>query len=215
MAKKVVKKAVASKSKSTSKKPSGLVLGHLERISSAVFMKYKQVITEMVGGKNGIYALYRNKRLYYVGLATNLKSRVNQHLKDRHKGKWTHFSLYLVRSEKHMKDLESLCLRIADPEGNRVVGKLAGAKNLQRAFKKKLLDEAHKEVENLMGGRTTPAPKKKAKSAKMVKAGKKAAATRRASGKKIPLAGILKDKTLRGTYKGATYRAWVHCHGAG
>ncbi|MBT3199633.1 MAG: GIY-YIG nuclease family protein [Phycisphaerales bacterium] len=59
-----------------SKKPSGLVLGHLERISSAVFDKYKQVITEMVGGRNGIYALYRNKRLYYVGLATNFKSRI-------------------------------------------------------------------------------------------------------------------------------------------
>jgi hypothetical protein len=212
MAKKVEK--VESKAvKSASKKPRGLVLGHLERISSAVFVQFKQVITEMVGGKNGIYALYRNKRLYYVGLATNLKSRVNQHLKDRHAGRWTHFSLYLVRSEKHMKDLESLCLRIADPEGNRVVGTLAGAKNLQKAFKKKLLDEARKGVEAMMGGKTTPTPKKKGKPAKMVNAGKKAAATRNASDKNIPLAGILKDKTLRATYKGTTYRAWVKISG--
>ena len=195
------------------KKHRGLVLGHLERISSAVFDKYKQVITEMVGGRNGIYALYRNDRLYYVGLATDLKGRVNHHLKDRHKGKWTHFSLYLVRSEKHMKDLESLCLRIADPTGNKVVGKLAGAKNLQKAFKKKLLEKARAEVEAMMGGKTTPTPKKKTKSPKMVKASKKAAATRRAKRTKIPLAGILKDKTLRATYKGATYRAWVKISG--
>ena len=39
------------------KTPRGLVLGHLERISSAVFDKYNKVITEMVGGQNGIYVL--------------------------------------------------------------------------------------------------------------------------------------------------------------
>ena len=39
-----------------------LVLGHLERISSNVFVKHKDVITDMVGGRDGIYALYRNKQ---------------------------------------------------------------------------------------------------------------------------------------------------------
>ena len=42
-------------------KDRGLVLGYLERISSAAFEKYSGVITELVGGKNGIYALYRRK----------------------------------------------------------------------------------------------------------------------------------------------------------
>ena len=40
----------------------GLVLGHLERVSSNVFVKHKDVITDMVGGTNGIYSLYRNKQ---------------------------------------------------------------------------------------------------------------------------------------------------------
>ncbi len=81
--------------KKAGRRRGGLVLGHLERISSAAFDKYNQVITELVGGKNGIYALYRNNQLYYVGLATNLRQRINQHLKDRHAGKWNYFSLYL------------------------------------------------------------------------------------------------------------------------
>jgi len=194
------------------RKHRGLVLGHLERISSAAFDRYKQVITEMVGGRNGIYALYRNDRLYYVGLATDLKGRVNQHLKDRHKGKWTHFSLYLVRSDKHMKDLESLCLRIADPKGNKVRGKLAGAKDLRRAFKRKLLDQARAEVIAVMGDgdKPTDKPGKKRKSPKMLKAAQKAAETRRKkAAKNAPLKPFLKNKTLRATYKGQLYRAWV------
>jgi hypothetical protein len=181
----------------------GLVLGHLERISSAVFDKYKQVITEMVDGRNGIYALYRKDRLYYVGLATNLKSRVKKHLKDRHADKWTHFSLYLLHDEKHMKDLESLCLRIADPEGNKVGGKLTGAKDLRKIFKKKMRTHALAGIDALMGG------KQKTKSPKMVAAGKKAAATRKKNGKNIPLAGIIKSKALRVTYKSVLYRAWI------
>jgi len=52
-----------------------------------------------------VYALYRREKLYYVGLATNLRSRINQHLKDRHKGKWTHFSLYILRKTEHLREL--------------------------------------------------------------------------------------------------------------
>ncbi len=40
----------------------GLVLGQLERVSSNVFVKHKDVITDMVGGTNGIYSLHRNKQ---------------------------------------------------------------------------------------------------------------------------------------------------------
>jgi type I restriction-modification system DNA methylase subunit len=36
------------------------------------------------GRRHGVYALYRGNRLYYVGLASNLRSRLNTHLRDRH-----------------------------------------------------------------------------------------------------------------------------------
>ena len=54
-----------------------LVMGYLERISSGVFDRYSKLITGLVGGKHGIYALYRNNTLYYVGLATDLRKRPN------------------------------------------------------------------------------------------------------------------------------------------
>ncbi|MBN2496869.1 MAG: GIY-YIG nuclease family protein [Deltaproteobacteria bacterium] len=71
----------------------GLVVGFLERVSSRVLEEFQEQIKELVGGKHGVYALYRNNQLYYVGLATKLRVRIKQHLKDRHKGLWTHFSL--------------------------------------------------------------------------------------------------------------------------
>ncbi len=193
------------------RKSRGLVIGHLERISSNVFERYRRLITDLVGGKHGIYALYRNDNLYYVGLATNLRGRVNQHLRDRHKGKWTHFSLYLARSERHMKELESLALRIADPKGNKVRGRLKGAIDLRPGLKKKLRQEALREIGILMGDgkKAAEKPLKKRKSAKMVAAGKKAAATRRKSGKNISLKGKISSKSLRRKYKGKMYYCWV------
>ena len=61
-----------------------LVTGQLENISWQVLEQYRDVIKEMIKGKSGIYALYNRDKLYYVGLASNLMKRLNQHLKDRH-----------------------------------------------------------------------------------------------------------------------------------
>ena len=51
-----------AKNRAMGKTKRGLVMGHLERISSNVFVKHKDVITGMVGETNGVYALYRNKQ---------------------------------------------------------------------------------------------------------------------------------------------------------
>ena len=107
-----------------------LVLGFLERVSSSVFSDFPKQLTDLVGKQHGVYSLYKGKRLYYVGLATNLRNRIRQHLRDRHAGKWDIFSLYLIRKEDHIKELESLILRIADPTGNATRGRLPKAKNL-------------------------------------------------------------------------------------
>ncbi|MBT3192989.1 MAG: GIY-YIG nuclease family protein [Verrucomicrobia bacterium] len=111
------------------RKSNPLVLGYLEKISSKAFADYPKQITDLIGKKHGIYALYKNDRLYYVGLATNLKRRIKQHRIDKHAGKWNRFSLYLVRKQEHIKELESLILRIADPTGNATSGRLPGADN--------------------------------------------------------------------------------------
>ena len=186
--------------KATERRVSRLVLGHLEQISGGVFDRFSGVITDLVGGKSGIYALYRNKTLYYVGLATDLKRRLNSHLKDRHKGKWNYFSLYLVRKVEMLRDLESLAIRIAYPKGNRTRGKFGGAPDLRRALRMKIESKVMDEIGKLLGksgGRARTAGEKR----KARKAGRAAAKTRKKTGKQIPLRGVVGVKGLRGTYK--------------
>ncbi|MDA1064676.1 MAG: GIY-YIG nuclease family protein, partial [Proteobacteria bacterium] len=61
-----------------------LVIGHLERVSGDVLDQYPSVIKDLIKGKSGVYALYCNDSLYYVGLAKNLIGRLKAHTKDRH-----------------------------------------------------------------------------------------------------------------------------------
>ena len=107
-----------------------LVVGSLNRIPKNVFAKYPRQLTELIGNEAGVYALYRKNNLYYVGLASKLKSRLTQHLKDRHADEWDSFSLYLVNDAGHLKDMETLILHIANPPANRTKGKFIRDKNL-------------------------------------------------------------------------------------
>ncbi len=145
-----------------------LVLGYLERISSAAFSDFREHVKQLVGGEQGIYALYKRDRLYYVGLASDLRRRVNHHLKDRHAGKWDHFSLYLVNRFDHIRELEALAIRLANPKGNRAVGKLKGAQDLASAFRQQITTQQKEELERMFGEiakRKSPHPKKDARGA--------------------------------------------------
>jgi hypothetical protein len=109
---------------------SSLVTDILDRASSEILDKYPDAIIELIGTSAGIYALYNNFDLYYVGRATQLRRRVGQHLENKHRGKWTHFSLYLVRHADHIGDIESLLINIAQPKGNSVKPKIKNSRNL-------------------------------------------------------------------------------------
>ena len=112
------------------RKSSPLVCQFLERTSGKLLEKYGPLIRTYVSSRHGVYALYRRDRLYYVGLAKNLRNRLKHHLRDRHAGKWDRFSVYLTIGDEHIRELESLILRIVNPSGNRVKGKLRKAQNL-------------------------------------------------------------------------------------
>lgn len=58
-----------------------LVIQHLENVSRRLLDKHQDVVREYVKGRHGVYALYRNDKLYYVGLASNLRNRLRTHLK--------------------------------------------------------------------------------------------------------------------------------------
>ncbi|MBN2210956.1 MAG: GIY-YIG nuclease family protein, partial [Sedimentisphaerales bacterium] len=174
-----------------------IIIGHLEKINSKVFDQYHKQITEIIKGNTGVYALYRRDKLYYIGLATDFHRRINQHLKDRHKGKWSYFSLYIIRKSDHIREVETLLLRIAKPEGNYQKGKLKSSRNLAPQLKR-LMTEGFKEFLDKTFGDRRKAPR-------MVK-------SRVLKGDKRdkPLKGFFpKGKRIYAHYKGADYKAFV------
>src|SRR5262245_6966570 len=115
-----------------------LVSQHLEVISGTALENYQRIIRDYDRRRHGVYALYRRDKLYYVGLATNVRNRLKHHLKDKHRGKWDRFSVYLTISDGHLKELESLVLRIVKPTGNTQKGKFTKAEDLKRRLARDL-----------------------------------------------------------------------------
>lgn len=67
-----------------------LVSEYLERVGGDVLASehFRAIVRGMIKGHAGVYALYKNESLYYVGLAFNLMGRVNHHLRDWCAGWW-------------------------------------------------------------------------------------------------------------------------------
>jgi hypothetical protein len=138
---------------------SHLVCQHLENISRDALEKHQKIIKQYVRRRNGVYALYRREKLYYVGLAKNLRSRLKSHLHDRHGSSWDRFSVYLTIGEQHLRELESLILRIVQPEGNKQKGKFPKSEDIRRRFARDVKDRLNYEVALLFGDKPRkPAP---------------------------------------------------------
>jgi predicted GIY-YIG superfamily endonuclease len=131
------------------RKRQSLVCQYLEHASSVVLEEYGNLIRDEVGRSHGVYSLYKRNRLYYVGLASNLRGRLKQHLRDRHRGLWDNFSVYLTLESGFMKELESLVLRIAEPKGNKQRGKFARAQSLLKTLKRRIKAEDEKKRNGL------------------------------------------------------------------
>lgn len=181
-------------------KTRAIVAGYLEKVNSQIFDRYQKEITDMVRGYQGLYALYRKNKLYYVGLASNLKNRIRHHLKDRHQGEWTHFSLYIIRKADYIKELESLLLRIAYPKGNTQKGKLKNSKNLLPILKRQVKQKIKEDFNEIFKG--TSSKIKRKKKAKIQRKGER------------PLKGYFPEgKVIYANYKGKEYKAWVSTSG--
>jgi hypothetical protein len=177
----------------SSRKAPNLLFSHLEDVSWEVLERYKFVVKEMIRGKSGIYALYNQGHLYYVGLAGNLMGRLNSHLRDRHKGAWDRFSVYLTPTSDHTKELESMVLRIAKPIGNRVSGGFARSLNLYRKLNNDIAAFDADQRARLVGGHVAE-HRRKQKAIKLVGAS--------------ALAGVrTQSMRLIGIFKGEEFKA--------
>lgn len=176
------------------KRKSSLVSEFLEGISRTALAEYQQFFRERARKRNGVYALYRGKRLYYVGLAKNLRGRLTQHLRDRHGHSWDRFSMYLTIGDDHIRELEALVLRIARPVGNAQIGKFGRATNLRQILARLAREDSNRRLDELLGRKS----KRVAKS-KSIRNGRHPVLARYVSGR----------IRLRGRYKGKRVRAHV------
>ena len=131
------------------KKRAQLVCQHLENISREAFERNPEIIYQYVRGRQGVYALYRREKLYYVGLATNLRNRLKHHLNDRHGHSWDRFSVYLTIGDHHLRELEALILRTVKPAGNKQKGKFARSEDLHRRFRRDIKQRVLAQVDGL------------------------------------------------------------------
>src|SRR6266852_5726946 len=171
-----------------------LVSQYLERVSYKALERYQDVLKDFTRRRNGVYALYRGDRLYYVGLARDLRIRINQHLKNRHRGAWDRFSMYLTIGDNHIRELESLVLRIVRPKGNKQIGKFKRAEDLRRALRRKAKQKSQQEIEDLF-------PRK------MI--GKRVKGKRKERGRPVLADFPNRPSRLRASFKGKKFRARV------
>lgn len=171
-------------------KKSGIIKESLENISRNLFKDHMEIITQLIGDSSGIYALYDENELYYVGRATELKQRVKHHLKDRHDSQWTHFSLYLVKRNDHIGDIESLLIRVAAPVGNRAKPKGRDSRVLRSKLRRLIKLKHKQELAELVPGRKRNIEISKPE--------------------KLELKGLVKKRTpIYRTYKGEEYKAML------
>ena len=124
-----------------------LVHSHISGVSVRVIEKYVRSFRKFIGyQKSGIYVLRKGQDIYYVGLASSLRGRLPDHIKDHHRGEWDEFDLYIIRKgkTKYLKELEALLIRVAKPPGNtnepRFVKHNNVAKKLERALTSEVVD---------------------------------------------------------------------------
>ena len=136
-----------------------------------------------------------------MGLASNLRSRLAQHLRDRHAGTWDQFSIYLTLTDEHLRELESLVLRIASPKGNRLIAQFSTSEDLRPRFRRQIAQFHKLELARMLGLSTRKEVENLAASI--------------ASNGRIPTLAkhVKRPFTIRMTYKGKLYKAQVKRNG--
>ena len=136
------------KKKSSSK--GAFIKGMTKQLPSGILANpvFKKGLKEVMKGYSGIYALYRKDKIYYVGLASNLHGRINQHLKDHHKNKWDGFRIFRIKRIKYLKEIETLITHLIQLPGNRVKGKVPKDADINKVLRD-ILTQHSKEIREI------------------------------------------------------------------
>src|SRR2546426_11394101 len=78
---------------------------------------FQDKLKELMRRYAGIYALYKGKHLYYVGLSTDLHWRGSRHTSERHARKRGHFVVIRIKRVEYLKDIEKLLPRLTPAPG--------------------------------------------------------------------------------------------------
>jgi hypothetical protein len=101
---------------------------------------FNKRLRELLRGFSGIYALYNGDKLYYVGLSTNLLTRLRSHARFKSEKDWDRFKIFRIRRVSLLKDIETLIMNIVELPGNKVNGKVPKDRDIT-----KLLNDIVKE----------------------------------------------------------------------
>jgi hypothetical protein len=137
-------------------KKAQLVSQHLENVSRKALEDHQDIIHRYVRHRQGIYVLYRKGKLHYVGLATDLRNRLRQHLSDRLGQSWDRFSIYFTIGDAHLREIESIILRATNPPANKQKGAFLKSEDVKPQFRRDIKKSVINEVEGLFDspGRT-------------------------------------------------------------
>ena len=118
-----------------------LIKGYVERMSREGFNVFGSDLRDLLSRKAGLYALYKDHKLHYVGMSENLYGRIIHHTRDRHKKKWDNFSAYVIHRFRYIKDLEAIVLRLGEHHGNKVKGKFPRRFDFRRRLSRAIYEE--------------------------------------------------------------------------
>ena len=159
--------------------------------------------------KSGLYTLYDKKdRLYYVGKAKNLNSRLKHHLTNEHAGKWNKFSIYLTKTADVAEEVETIVLSLLSecgkkPKGNTTVLQVSRKyKNMQDRIKK-ILSDKKKTIDRFLKKEQSNSNKSSSRKRKSSNSKKQTPKEKISILKEL----IKKNKLLKLDWKGKTFHA--------
>jgi hypothetical protein len=135
------------------KTQASLVKSHLGGIKRALLEGEKRPafleFLRQIGDRRGIYALYDKKgRLNYVGKASDLPKRLDQHLKDKHADNWDQMTLFFLGDSANVVELEGLIVAAAKPPANKQKPRIGSDKRV--ALRKFLKHDAIKQIDQVI-----------------------------------------------------------------